>query len=112
VRDWYADHGILLRDFERPENPQEFIRAPLFDSLFPEAGFIQVQRSEAKPGDAVLMSLKSKGLNHIGVLDKSYRLLHHVQGRLSSLDLYGEGLQKSTGKIVRHLDYQRLNLPQ
>ena len=68
--------------------------------------------SEAMPGDAELMSLQSKGLNHVGVLDKSYRLLHHVQGRLSSLDLYGEGLQKATGKIVRHLDYERLNLSQ
>ena len=112
VRDWYADHGIALPDFERPNDPEDFVKTPLFESLFPEAGFSEVPRSEAMPGDAVLMSFYSKGLNHVGVLDKNYRLLHHVQGRLSSLDLYGEGLQKATGKIVRHLDYERLNLSQ
>jgi proteasome lid subunit RPN8/RPN11 len=112
VRDWYADHGIALPDFERPNDPENFIENPLFESLFPEAGFTEVPRGEAMPGDAILMSFQSKGLNHVGVLDKNYRLLHHVQGRLSSLDLYGEGLQKSTGKIVRHLDCQKLGLSQ
>jgi proteasome lid subunit RPN8/RPN11 len=112
VKDWYSDHGIVLPDFERPNDPEDFVKAPLFDSLFPEAGFNEVPRSEAKPGDAVLMSFYSKGLNHVGVLDSNYRLLHHVRGRLSSLDLYGEGLQKATGKIVRHLDYERLNFSQ
>lgn len=110
IRDWYAEHGLELRDFERPTDPEDFLQAPLFDSLFPDAGFVEVPREDAMPGDAVLMAFHSKGLNHVGVLDRNYRLLHHVQWRLSSLDLYGEGLQKSTGKIVRHLDWAKLNL--
>ncbi|MEI6358785.1 MAG: C40 family peptidase [Synechococcus sp. ELA619] len=112
VRDWYGENGIALQDFDRPLDPDQFLKAPLFESLFPEAGFYEVSRDQARPGDAVLMALRSKGLNHVGVLDKSYRLLHHVQGRLSSLDLYGDGLQKATGKVVRHVDCDRLKVIQ
>ena len=110
VRDWYEEHGVALRDFDRPVDPEEFQQAPLFESFFPVAGFFEVPRKDAQPGDAVLMAICSTGLNHIGVLDKDYRLLHHIQWRLSSLDLYGEGLQKSTGKIIRHLDCRKLEL--
>lgn len=110
VRDWYAEHGIQLRDFERPIDSNEFLKKPLFDSLFASAGFHEVSRDEILPGNVALMSLRSAGLNHVGVFTKDYRILHHVQGRLSCADVYGEGLQKSTGKIVRHLDYAKLKL--
>lgn len=104
VRDWYEEQGLQLPDFERPADPDQFLAHPLFEELFPSAGFVEVSRDEARPGDAVLMSLRSSGLNHVGVLQADFRLLHHVQGRLSSSDLYGEGLQRATGKIVRPID--------
>jgi hypothetical protein len=108
VRDWYADHGLSLRDFERPTDPNDFLQNPLFEALFTEAGFCEVPRATILPGDLALMSFRSKGLNHIGVFDENLCLLHHIQGRLSRAEIYGEGLQRSTGKVIRHLEYKRL----
>ena len=112
VRDWYAEHGVILRDFERPDDPCDFLRDPLFEPLFEEAGFREVSRESIKPGDVALLSFKSTKLNHVGVFDEDLRLLHHTQGRLSRAEIYGEGLQKSTGKVVRHLESERLRLGQ
>lgn len=109
VRDWYAEHGIILRDWDRPLSPDEFEAAPLFDSLWKETGFSLVKDiDEIQKGDAVLMQIEGRGLNHVGVYVGDQFLLHHIRGRLSSCDLYGGWLQNCTGKIVRHYDWQRL----
>lgn len=111
VRDWYADHGMEIKDFVRPVDPNEFLRKPLFAELFREAGFGAVD-DEIRPGDCALMSIgRSHGLNHVGVFTEELRLLHHLQGRLSVADFYGEGLRKATGLIVRHLACDSLKFP-
>ena len=102
VRDWYAEQGIKLRDWDRPTTPEEFNNAPMFDDCWRDIGFYEVDRDEMQKGDALLMSIEGKGLNHVGVYIGDQLVLHHLRDRLSSRDLLGEWLLKCTGKVLRY----------
>lgn len=103
ARDWYAERGLILRDWERPADPEEFLRAPMFDGCWAAAGFRQLHEDEPPAvGDFLLMSINAPGLNHCGVLIEGGMLLHHLQGRLSSREMFGGYYAKQTGRRLRH----------
>ena len=102
VRDWYAEQGIELRDWDRPTTPEEFNEQPMFDDCWEEIGFREVKPEEMQKGDALLMAIDSSKLNHVGVYIGDQMVLHHLRGRLSSRDLLGEWLLKCTGKVLRY----------
>lgn len=104
VHSWFTEKGHHLPVFKRPTTPEEFDENPLFDKFWAEAGFRELTEGEQlEEGDAVLMSIggTSNKLNHVGVILEDGRILHHLRGRLSSIDVYGSWLQKCTGKRLR-----------
>lgn len=104
ARDWYQlELGLQLRDWERPADPLEFLRNPTFEASWAATGFRELKADEPLTrGDFIMLSIGSPGLNHCGVFLGDDLLLHHLQGRLSSRDLYGEWLIACTGRRCRH----------
>lgn len=104
VRDWYQQElGVTLRDWDRPINPQDFIRAPMFEGCWAATGFRELLADEQlERGDLLLMAIQSTQLNHIGVFIGDGLILHHLQARLSSREIYGGWLLKCTGRRLRY----------
>lgn len=111
ARDWYAEHGLELRDWQRPASPELFEAAPMFEDCWEATGFADVTgEDELLVGDSILMAIGTPGLNHVGVYVGDGLILHHLRPRLSSIDIYGGWLQKCTGRRLRHYDWQKLDL--
>ena len=110
VRQWYEQQGFHLPDYKRPPTPEQFEECPLFEQYWADAGFRDLEDGEQlQEGDAVLMSIggETNELNHIGVIIEDGKLLHHLRGRLSSVDVYSSWLQKSTGRRGRLYNWTR-----
>ncbi|MCS6766645.1 MAG: C40 family peptidase [Candidatus Protistobacter heckmanni] len=103
VRDWFRqERGITLPNFarfddwwKRGEN--------LYLENFAAAGFAAVDAEDLQPGDCFLMQVASPVPNHAAVYLGDGLILHHLQGRLSSRDIYGGYWQKVTTHILRHV---------
>tara|TARA_Y100000361_G_C11034448_1_gene276541 strand:- start:45 stop:749 length:705 start_codon:yes stop_codon:yes gene_type:complete len=104
-RDYYQQElGIELIDWDRPNDPDEFIKNPTFNACFEATGFRELEPDEElEKGDLLLMSIHSLGLNHIGVFLGENVLLHHLEKRLSSRDLLDEWLLKCIGRRIRYV---------
>lgn len=103
VRDWYKEEkNIILRDWERPTTPQQFLENPLFESCAWRTGFRELRTDEKLiNGDVLLMSILNPTLNHVAIfLDGD--VLHHLADRISCKEPYNQWLLKCTGKRYRY----------
>jgi cell wall-associated NlpC family hydrolase len=102
VRDWYAqERGLSLPDFQRFD---EWWRRGenLYVDNFGAAGFAVVEPDDLLVGDVFLMQVHSEVPNHAAIYLGDGLILHHLQGRLSSRDVYGGYWQKITTHTLRH----------
>lgn len=69
----------------------------------PNEGFKPIPVEDVQPGDLILMQLGSPLPNHAAIYLGDQIILHHVQNRLSSRDVYGKGYYaKNTVSGYRH----------
>ena len=103
VRDWYAEtKGIILRDWNRPTTPEEFIADPMFERCAWRTGFRQLRPEEKlENGDLLFMSILTSGLNHVAIFIDG-DVLHHLADRISCKEPYNEWLLKCTGMRLRY----------
>ena len=103
VRDWYKEtKGIILRDWERPITPEEFIADPMFERCAWRTGFRQLRPEEKlENGDLLFMSILTTGLNHVAIFIDG-DVLHHLADRISCKEPYNEWLLKCTGMRLRY----------
>lgn len=101
IRDWYArERGITLPDFDRPDDWWNDGHSSLYLDHFREAGFVPASEP-MQVGDVILMEIRSdNGVpNHAAVWLGEGRILHHLAGRLSSVDVWG-GIYKDYLRLV------------
>ena len=104
VRDWYKEEkNIILRDWERPFTPEDFLKDPMFEKCALSTGFRELRNDEKlENGDVILMSILGNGLNHVAIfLDGD--VLHHLTDRLSCIEPYSQWLLKCTGGRYRYV---------
>jgi proteasome lid subunit RPN8/RPN11 len=105
IRDWYrAERGIDLPNFDRFDEWWKRGQSLYLDN-FDSAGFDAlgaVQSQDMEVGDVLLMQVASPVPNHAAIYLGDGLILHHLQGRLSSRDVYGGYWQKITTHILRH----------
>ena len=102
IRDFYKrEFNIELTDYDRKDRWWERGESMYLDH-FKDEGFIEVPMEEIEYGSVVLMHLEATVPNHGGIYIDGNMILHHVQDRLSSRDLYGGFYQKNTAKILKH----------
>lgn len=102
VRDWYArEYGIQLRDYDRRDKFWEHGENLYMDN-FANEGFSEIPVADVQPGDLILMNVCSHVPNHAAIYLGDQLILHHVQQRLSSRDVYGGYYWKNTACALRH----------
>lgn len=107
VRDYYRlKLGIDLPDFDRQDdwwNKGE----NLYLENFGKAGFEAIPAEELAENDVILMQRRSPVPNHAAIYIGGQKILHHVEGRLSGEDVYGDSRfggywRKCTWSVIRH----------
>ena len=102
VRDFYKrEFKLQLNDYNRRDQWWEKGENMYLDN-FAKEGFKETTLEQIAYGDLFLMQLESPVPNHAGIYLDNGIVLHHVQGRLSSRDVYGGYYQKVTAKVLRH----------
>ena len=103
-RDWYGrERGLKLQDYDRRDQWWEHGQN-LYLENFEKEGFHKIPVEQLQSGDALLMQLVSPVPNHAAIYLGDSQILHHVQGRLSSRDVYTLGgyYGMSTACALRH----------
>ena len=104
IRDFYKkEFDILLNDYNRRDEWWHKGENMYLDN-FSKEGFKEIDDSDLQYGDLFIMQLESPVPNHGGIYIGDNLVLHHVQGRLSSRDVYKFGgyYHKMTARFLRH----------
>lgn len=106
IRSFYKDNfDIDLPNYARPD---EFwsVDMNLYMERFHKHGFrvLDAHPSEFRPGDGIVMAIRSQVGNHAGVLLEDGQMLHHMYGRLSTIESYSGLWRNTTIAVLRHKD--------
>jgi proteasome lid subunit RPN8/RPN11 len=102
IRDWYLqERNIELLNFERSDEWWK-IGENLYLDNFEKAGFRKIVIEDLQEGDVILMCINSTVPNHGALYLGNSQIIHHIQNRLSTRDIYGGYWLKNTYGYLRY----------
>jgi proteasome lid subunit RPN8/RPN11 len=102
IRDWYLqERNIELLNFERSDEWWK-IGENLYLDNFEKAGFRKIAIEDLQEGDVILMCINSTVPNHGALYLGNSQIIHHIQNRLSTRDIYGGYWLKNTYGYLRY----------
>ena len=107
VRDFYKrEFNIKLYDYYRRDRWWDGDENLYMDN-FAYEGFKEIPLKEISYGCVILINLESKKANHAAIYigkenEDNNKILHHVQGRLSGIDIYDGYYLINTSKVLKH----------
>lgn len=102
IKDYYKETlSISLQDCHRQDDWWHKGQT-LYRDNFEKFGFIEVPYKDLKIHDCFIICNGATEPNHAAVYLGEGKILHHVQGRLSSIDVFGGYWLQNTWKTVRH----------
>jgi len=108
IKDHYKNElNINLKEFERADKFWER-GENLYVDNFEKTGFKRIDFDSVKDikiNDVIIMMASSSIPNHAAVYLGEGKMIHHVQNRFSSIDMYGGYWLKHTWGIVRHKEF-------
>ena len=116
LRDFYADNfGLTLSAYARPDGWWDKGMNLYMEHVYAE-GFIQIEDHPLhwRPGDLILMAIRSPVANHSAIWLGQNQILHHFIDRLSNVEMYRGLWKNTTVGVFRHqalVDLPDLDLP-
>lgn len=97
------NHNIeMSNDYPRLQEFWLSDQTNFFDNCFEKEGLIEVT-GELIDGDVLMFQTDTSGhANHTAVYIGEGKILHHITGRLSNIDVYGGYWEKHTVRHLRH----------
>jgi len=84
IRDYFNLQGIELPDFARPEDLE--VSESIFLQQAQAIGFRQVEWTQRRPGDVLIMRLDTRTPMHAAILLPNEQILHQRQDSLSAVE--------------------------
>lgn len=102
IRAWYRQE----RGIELPRYPHDWHWWETGDDLYlkhyADAGFEAVRDGTLQVGDVILMQIQARQINHGAIYLGDDRILHHLYGRLSGVDVWGGYWRERARLVVRY----------
>jgi proteasome lid subunit RPN8/RPN11 len=92
VKNVYIKPWAYERDWETHD-------ANFIEDHFSEVGFERIRKEDAKPGDVMMMAIKTRVPNHIGIILPGNLLLHHLVNRFSGRTPIGAWSRFAVGAL-------------
>jgi len=102
IRDWYKQElSIELPDFDRSDEWWKNGQNLYMDNIL-KVGFKPISQNELQEGDVILMAIGSSVSNHGALYLGDGVILHHIQNRLSTREVFGGFYLKNATGYYRY----------
>ena len=102
IRDWYKqERNIELPEFDRHDEWWKAGQNLYLDNIL-KVGFKPIEQKDLQEGDVILMTIGSSVPNHGALYLGNGVILHHIQNRLSTREVFGGYWLKNTTGYYRY----------
>ena len=102
IRDWYKqERNIELPEFDRHDEWWKAGQNLYLDNIL-KVGFNPIEQKDLQEGDVILMTIGSSVPNHGALYLGNGVILHHIQNRLSTREVFGGYWLKNTTGYYRY----------